>query len=882
MIDLILEVGLNIKDFTLVKRMPPGSLSEIWLAQGTFQKTTYDVVLKIYTKSLDPQYVDTFINDFTLAKSISHPNILSPLWMTSHRIPPSLDYPVIVMDYYPGGDIEKLKGKISNADLQRFLLQISGAIEYLHSKEIAHRDLKPGNILIDEKNSRYLITDFGISYQLKQTVSKNAPHVLNYTTHPYAAPHNKKIEDIYDLRPLTSNDMFSLGVMLFELITGKLPNEGTNYNYFYEFIEAFNEPPHLPSSLRNKFENLDEIDKLIQECWQLDYLKRPSAQVFKERIELIYNKGRKTYREDEEDMIIEIRRFLEQKISYDEDDKNKLYNTIRSKGINVTRILFDATFKQQEELFGDEKKQKEMKKEEAFFLLALQIGTKEALENYTKTYPDGHFIKEAYFKLKDFDIKQEREFLDKRLEIGTIDAIQHYLDTYAPKPRFEEEARKAIKNLQQRAEVKNKEKEEKAWNQALIQKTRDGFIDFVNNYPYSIHIKEANNYIEDYDWRDARQNQQDKKLLRRDLKAYADKYLNGRYYNEAKKLIDNLEHFLRRAEAMYCEARDKNEANFYIKFINTYENELCFKEELTYCEKRLDELEWIEACRINSVERYEEYRKKPGKYIQEAYEKINLLKKEKEKRALIEWKETPPEAKDIRWLKNFNLTYPDTDPIAEAMKLLGQLIHTRNIRILKKSTLIILSTIIIFFSLLIILPTEKKSLRKARSRNTIEAYYGFLTRYDHKDSCNYCRIAKDSLKHRMQESLFSKVRLLDSMNIQAKQLYDSCEIDSFIENRNVYVNKMQEIYSCYCPSIWITPRRSIIIIYDTLDYFKKENHDLILKMDEILNTRIFYKIIDVNISNTQKNKINTILSENNGLFQTKEESNKRFNQDCYK
>jgi len=133
--------------------------------------------------------------------------------------------PVLVMDYCPDGSLRQRIGKSLNTDdFNRIFIQILSGLDVLHSYDIIHRDIKPENILF--KSGTALLTDFGISANLRNRVTQRniRGHSLKvFATLSYSPPEQSQKNVAFKLTGPT-NDIFSFGVILYEMITeGKLP-----------------------------------------------------------------------------------------------------------------------------------------------------------------------------------------------------------------------------------------------------------------------------------------------------------------------------------------------------------------------------------------------------------------------------------------------------------------------------------------------------------------------------------------------------------------------------------------------------------------------------------------------------------------------------------
>jgi serine/threonine protein kinase len=250
--------------YRLISLLGVGGYSQVWLAEDT--DINKEVALKIFAagSGLDNEALKTFSKEYSIVFDLNHPNLLIPKHFDKWE-----KMPYLVMPYIPKGSCLKLCGKMDEPELAKFLLQIGEALQYLHSQvpPIIHQDIKPDNILIDNKGN-FLLSDFGISTKIRRTLTKSiGQKTASSGTTAYMAPEKFSVK-LSDKAPIKANDIFSLGVCMFELLTDELPCGDLGGI----LLSSNGQAAELPESYS------PNLQKLIAACLSKDAWERPTAE----------------------------------------------------------------------------------------------------------------------------------------------------------------------------------------------------------------------------------------------------------------------------------------------------------------------------------------------------------------------------------------------------------------------------------------------------------------------------------------------------------------------------------------------------------------------------------------------------------------------------
>jgi serine/threonine protein kinase len=200
--------------YNIEKELGRGGMAVVYLATDPFMSR--EVAIKVLPRqfTFDPQFRARFQREAQVIAKLDHPAIVPVYDFGEHE-----EQPFIVMRYMKGGalaDRLKEKGPIPVNEAAEILKRIGGALDEAHQKGIVHRDLKPGNILFDDRGDAF-VADFGIVKMSEATVQYTGNAIIG--TPGYMSPEQARGDEELDGR----SDIYSLGAIAYEMLTGKLP-----------------------------------------------------------------------------------------------------------------------------------------------------------------------------------------------------------------------------------------------------------------------------------------------------------------------------------------------------------------------------------------------------------------------------------------------------------------------------------------------------------------------------------------------------------------------------------------------------------------------------------------------------------------------------------
>jgi serine/threonine protein kinase len=208
---------MELGTYRLISRLGAGGMGEVWRAEDS--RLLRQVAIKILPEQLakDPEWKDRFLREARTVAQLNHPNIA-----TIYSIDQQGDTLFIAMELIEGESVAQVigRGPVSPADAVRIASKVADGLSEAHEKGIVHRDIKPENIIVSPKLVKVL--DFGIAKQIGGT----ADPALTQGGMVVGTPHYMSPEQALGRSVDARTDIFSLGVVMYEMLTGHKPFTG--------------------------------------------------------------------------------------------------------------------------------------------------------------------------------------------------------------------------------------------------------------------------------------------------------------------------------------------------------------------------------------------------------------------------------------------------------------------------------------------------------------------------------------------------------------------------------------------------------------------------------------------------------------------------------
>ncbi|RXZ77296.1 Stk1 family PASTA domain-containing Ser/Thr kinase [Paenibacillaceae bacterium] len=266
--------------YEIITRIGGGGMALVYKAHDILLNRY--VAIKVLRQQFvhDEEFIRRFRREAQSAASLSHPNVVS-----IYDVGQEDETHYIVMEYVEGQNLNEIileRAPLQTDEAVGIAIQICDALEHAHHNQIIHRDIKPHNILIG-KHGRVKVTDFGIARAVTSSTITQTGSVIG-SVHYFSPEHAKGVSTG------EKSDLYSLGIVLYQMLTGRLPflGESPISVALKHLQESFEEPrvvnPHIPQSVENiimrsmrknpseRYESATEMVHDLETCLQPDRL----------------------------------------------------------------------------------------------------------------------------------------------------------------------------------------------------------------------------------------------------------------------------------------------------------------------------------------------------------------------------------------------------------------------------------------------------------------------------------------------------------------------------------------------------------------------------------------------------------------------------------
>ena len=253
----------HVANYPILRKLGEGATSEVFLCQDPFRNREV-AVKRIFPEALrDPTrgrlFRKLFFTEASLAGKLEHPHIAQ---IYDAGIGEDSGY--IVMEYVPGGTMERYCAPENLLSLEQVVdiaFKCTRALAYAHMQGVTHRDIKPGNLLYAASPTDVRIGDFGLALN----VGAETTQITGVGSPAYMSPEQIR-EELVDHR----TDLYSLGVVMYQMLTGQLPFRANNkFSMIYQITQ--HDPPP-PSALQRTVPS--SLDRIVRRAMQKEAAKR--------------------------------------------------------------------------------------------------------------------------------------------------------------------------------------------------------------------------------------------------------------------------------------------------------------------------------------------------------------------------------------------------------------------------------------------------------------------------------------------------------------------------------------------------------------------------------------------------------------------------------
>lgn len=268
-------IGTTLSHYRIVERLGQGGMGEVFLAED--QRLHRPVALKLLRQrpGCGQEERERLLHEARAASALNHPNI-AVIYDVEDLETPSGHVYLLAMEYVPGKTLSDLAASVSLAvdEILDLIGQVADALAEAHARGVVHRDVKPSNLMVHQ--GRVKILDFGLA-QMHPRVADEAPTLAGEATvaleerfagTPYYMSPEQALGRSLDAR----SDLFSLGVVFYELLAGRRPFDGENFVQVADAV-LHRDPPPLP--VRFTDPRIPEIEHLVARMLAKEPAARP-------------------------------------------------------------------------------------------------------------------------------------------------------------------------------------------------------------------------------------------------------------------------------------------------------------------------------------------------------------------------------------------------------------------------------------------------------------------------------------------------------------------------------------------------------------------------------------------------------------------------------
>jgi serine/threonine protein kinase len=283
-------------NYTLKSKLGEGGMATVFLAQDP--KFQADVAIKILKKEFihNEHIRKRFISEARSMFRMSHPNVIKVTDLIVEE-----DTVAFVMEYVEGETLKEYlerKGKLTDTEIREIFSQMLDAVGYVHEQKLVHRDIKPSNFMLDKKGKVKLM-DFGIA---KNTDANEAEYTQTGTGMQIGTPMYMSPEQITETKSVTpQSDIYSLGVVLWQMVTGKKPYDTKTLSNFQLLTKIITEKLADTKTAWDSIIHLataKERENRYKSCTELKLEVPLTSKVFEEESTQIEEKKTKVAREE--------------------------------------------------------------------------------------------------------------------------------------------------------------------------------------------------------------------------------------------------------------------------------------------------------------------------------------------------------------------------------------------------------------------------------------------------------------------------------------------------------------------------------------------------------------------------------------------------------